>query len=50
MSTIATFSLKQYDRMVESGAFDGCFEKRVEFIRGEIREMSDRATIKSLMN
>jgi Uma2 family endonuclease len=40
MSTVATFSLEQYDRMVEAGAFDGLLRQHVELIRGEIREMS----------
>ena len=30
MSSIARFSLSQYQRMVESGAFDGEFRQRVE--------------------
>ncbi|NLS95362.1 MAG: Uma2 family endonuclease [Planctomycetaceae bacterium] len=37
MSTIARFSLAEYDRIVESGAFD---QRRLELIRGEIREMT----------
>lgn len=37
MSTIARFSLAEYDRIVESGAFD---RRRLELIRGEIREMT----------
>jgi Uma2 family endonuclease len=40
MSTVASFSLEQYERMVEAGAFDGRFRQHVEFIRGEIREMN----------
>lgn len=40
MSSIARFSLAQYERMVESGAFDGEFRQRVELIRGEIRQMN----------
>lgn len=40
MSTVARFTLAQYQLMVESGAFDGKHHQRVEFIRGEIREMS----------
>lgn len=40
MSSVAHFSLAQYELMVESGAFDGSYHQRVEFIRGEIREMS----------
>ncbi len=40
MSTAARFSLAQYDLMVEAGAFDGRHRQRVEFVRGEIREMT----------
>ena len=40
MSSVAHFSLAQYELMVQSGAFDGPYHQRVEFIRGEIREMS----------
>jgi len=40
MSTVAQFTLQQYELMVEAGAFDGKHHRRVEFIRGEIREMS----------
>jgi Uma2 family endonuclease len=36
MSTIARFSFAEYDRIVESGAFD---QRRLELVRGEIREM-----------
>lgn len=37
MSTIAHFSLAEYDRIVQSGAFD---RRRLELIRGEIRNMA----------
>jgi Uma2 family endonuclease len=40
MSIVAIFTLEQYDRMVEAGAFDGQFQQRVEFIHGEIRQMN----------
>lgn len=40
MSSVAHFSLAQYETMVESGAFDGEHHQRVEFIRGEVREMT----------
>ena len=36
MSTIAHFSLEQYEHMVDVGAFAGPFERRVELLRGEI--------------
>lgn len=37
MSTIAKFTLREYERMTESGVLGN---RRVELIRGEIREMS----------
>jgi Uma2 family endonuclease len=40
MSTIARFSLAEYDRMIECGAFDEGRPRRLELIRGEIREMT----------
>ena len=40
MSTVANFTIEQYERMVEAGAFDGRLRQHVEFIRGEIREMN----------
>src|SRR3954447_8221361 len=40
MSTVASFTLEQYERMVEAGAFDGRLHQHVEFIHGEIREMN----------
>jgi len=40
MSSVAHFSLAQYELMAEAGAFDGKHHQRVEFIRGEIREMT----------
>ena len=40
MSSIARFSLPQYERMVETGAFAGEFHQRVELICGEIRQMN----------
>ena len=40
MSIIAHFSLAEYDRMVELGAFDQTVRRRLELIRGEIREMT----------
>jgi Uma2 family endonuclease len=40
MSTVAHFSLDQYEHMVEVGAFSGPNEKRLELLRGEIRQMS----------
>ena len=40
MSTIAHFSLDHYEHMVETGAFTGKFQKRVELLRGEICMMS----------
>ena len=40
MSTIARLSLDDYDRMIEAGVFDQGRCRRLEFIRGEIREMN----------
>ena len=40
MSTIARLSLAQYDLMIEQGVFDGDRRRRLEFIEGEIREMT----------
>jgi Uma2 family endonuclease len=40
MSTIARFSLAQYDRMIQSGVFGGNGRQRLELIRGEVREMA----------
>jgi len=40
MSTIARLSLAEYDRMIERGVFDQDKRRRLEFIRGEIREMT----------
>lgn len=40
MSTIARFSLPQYELMIEHGVFAGKYRQRVELIRGEIRQMN----------
>ena len=40
MSTIARLTLADYDRMIEAGVFDQGRRRRLEFIRGEIREMN----------
>lgn len=40
MSTTARLSLAQYDRMIQGGVFDQRNRQRLEFIRGEIREMA----------
>lgn len=40
MSTIARFSLAEYDRMIQCGALDAGKPRRLELIRGEIREMT----------
>jgi Uma2 family endonuclease len=40
VSTIARLSLAEYDRMIEHGVFDEHKRRRLEFIRGEIREMT----------
>jgi Uma2 family endonuclease len=54
MSTIAKFSVREYDRMIAAGVFDGPNRRRVELIRGELREMSpigsDHAKMVDLLN
>jgi Uma2 family endonuclease len=40
MSTIARLTLAQYDQMIRSGVFEQGPRRRLEFIRGEIREMA----------
>ncbi|HVA45255.1 MAG TPA: Uma2 family endonuclease [Pirellulales bacterium] len=40
MSTIARFSLQEYDRLIASGVFDFPQRRHVELIRGELREMT----------
>jgi Uma2 family endonuclease len=40
VSTIARLTLAEYDRMIQSGVFDHGRRRRLEFIRGEIREMT----------
>jgi len=40
MSTIARLSLTEYDRIIEAGVFERRGRRRLEFIRGELREMN----------
>jgi Uma2 family endonuclease len=40
MSSVAHFTLAQYELMARAGAFDGKHHQRVELIRGEIRQMT----------
>lgn len=40
MSTLAHLTVAQYDRMIQAGVFDQRQRERLEFIRGEIREMN----------
>lgn len=40
MSTVARLTLADYDRMIAAGVFDHGRRRRLEFIRGEIREMT----------
>jgi Uma2 family endonuclease len=40
VSTIAHLTLDDYNRMIEAGVFDRGLRRRLEFIRGEIREMN----------
>lgn len=54
MSSLARFSLPQYERMVETGVFAGEFSQRVELICGEIRQMNPighpHATVVDFLN
>jgi hypothetical protein len=40
MKTIAKLSVQEYERIVGTGVFDGKNRRRVELIRGELRELS----------
>ncbi len=40
MGTVASFSLKHYEHMVDVGAFTGEFQQRIELLGGEIVMMS----------
>jgi Uma2 family endonuclease len=40
LSTIAHLSLAEYDRIVDSGLFDGKNQRRIELIHGELRELT----------
>jgi Uma2 family endonuclease len=40
MSTIARLSLEEYERIVEAGVFSRREQRHIEFIHGEIREMT----------
>lgn len=40
MSTIARLSLEQYDEMIRCGVLERGGQQRLEFIRGEIRELT----------
>jgi Uma2 family endonuclease len=40
MSAIAKLSVKEYERIVRTGVFDGPNHRRIELIWGELREMS----------
>jgi Uma2 family endonuclease len=40
VSTIARLTLADYDRMIQAGVFDQGRRRRLEFIRGEIRDMT----------
>lgn len=44
MSTVAHFTLDEYEHMVEVGAFAGPFRRRLELIRGELVEMTPIGT------
>lgn len=40
MSTVLHITVDEYDRMVLRGAFDELRERRIELVRGELREIS----------
>jgi len=40
MGTVVHFTVADYDRMIASGMFDGPQKRRVELVRGEVREMT----------
>jgi Uma2 family endonuclease len=40
MSTVAHFSLTEYDRMIAAGVFDERERRRIELIFGEVRDMN----------
>jgi Uma2 family endonuclease len=40
MSALAKLSLAEYERIVSTGVFDGRNKRRIELIRGELREMN----------
>ncbi len=44
MSTVAHFSLAEYEHMVDVGAFTGPFHRRLELVRGELVEMAPIGT------
>lgn len=44
MSVVSQFTLDQYERMVEAGVFERPNRQRLEFIHGEIREMTPIGT------
>ncbi len=44
MSTIARLTLAEYDRMIAAGVFDDREGRRLELIRGELREMTPAGT------
>ena len=44
MSTAVKFSFEQYEMMVDAGIFAGKNQRRIELIRGELREMTPIGT------
>jgi len=40
VSTLARWTLDDYDRMIQAGVFARHEDRRIEFVRGEIREMT----------
>lgn len=44
MSTLAKFTVPEYERIIATGIFDGRNRRRIELIRGELREMTPIGT------
>jgi Uma2 family endonuclease len=40
MSTVAKFTVEDYDRLIATGFFEGPQRRRIELIHGELREMT----------
>ncbi len=49
MSVIAKISVREYERMIAAGVFEGRKSRRIELIWGELREMSPIGTDHAIM-